>query len=219
MTAPFAILTVCTGNVHRSPLAATLLHTWAEWYLPSTLARDVTVRSAGLAAPVGAPMSSRIQAVASSLGADGSGHRASQISDDVIAGSHLVLVATRRQRDEVLNRVPSALRMTFTIREAGALAATIADRPRPQGIQDLFSVVAELAERRGVHSDADGGDIIDPQGLELDAYVDMTREEVIPLAYLAEVLLGMPAADVAAYRAAAEDSVALRSLLAGVVSR
>jgi protein-tyrosine phosphatase len=218
MTARFAILTVCTGNVHRSPLAAALLRTWAGWYLSPPLAAQVIVRSAGLAAPVGSPMSSRIQAVARSLGADGSTHRATQIADGVIASSQLVLVATRRQRDEVLNRVPAALRTTFTISEAGAIAAMIEDRRRPQGVPDLAAVVAELADRRGLHSAPDGGDIVDPQGLDLDAYVQMTREEVIPLTHLAELLLGMPAADVAAYRSAAEDSASLRALLAGVTS-
>src|SRR6478609_5948740 len=119
----FSILTVCTGNIHRSPLAAALLGTWAGWYLPPSLAPHVGVRSAGFAAPVGAPMGSHVQTVARALGADGSAHTASQITDGLIAGSNLVLVASRRQRDEVLARVPSALRMTFTMREAGRIAA------------------------------------------------------------------------------------------------
>lgn len=215
----FSILTVCTGNIHRSPLAAALLKTWADWYLPQPLAGHVRVRSAGFAANVGAPMSSKVQRVAQALGADGSAHVATQITDELIADSALVLVASRRQRDEVLARVPSALRVTFTMREAGRIAAGLAPAGQPTAARDLAAVVARMADHRGDHIDPAADDVIDPQGRDREAYVQMTREEVGSLAALAATLLGMPPADVRAYLAAGEDSAALLTALAAADSR
>lgn len=211
MASHFSVLTVCTGNIHRSPLAAVLLETWAEWYLPAPLAARVTVRSAGFAAPVGAPMGDQVQAITRALGADGSAHVASRITDDGIAEADLILVATRRQRDEVLSRVPSALRKTFTIREAGRIAATREKGPNPTTARDLKTVVAELADHRAGAAAPESDDVIDPQGLGDDAYVQMAQEEIVPLVHLAKVLFGMPRGDVDAYLAAAADAVALLS--------
>ncbi|WP_175525165.1 hypothetical protein [Microbacterium sp. cf046] len=209
MVAEFSILTVCTGNIHRSPLAASLLETWAGWYLPAELSSHVDVRSAGLAAPVGSPMGRRVRAMAEALGADGSNHAARQIDDELIASSSLVLVASRRHRDEVLSRVPSALRVTFTMREAGRIAAGIVADHRPLVVRDLVETVAAMANRRGDHVDPATDDVIDPQGLGDDAYLQMAGEEVVPLAHLAALLLGMPRPDLDAYIAAAQDPAAL----------
>lgn len=215
MTVQFSILTVCTGNIHRSPLAACLLETWAHWYLPASLALDVRVSSAGIAAPEGARMGRRAQAIARSFGADGSGHTARPVTDDLIAASDLVLVATREQRDLLLARVPAGLRKTFTIREAGRIAASLSAPPaRPTKLQDLSRVVARLADGRGTLPSGDSDDIIDPQGRGDAAYLQMVREEVIPLAHLGVTLLGMPRPDLDAYIAAAEDQKALTERIA-----
>jgi protein-tyrosine phosphatase len=215
MAADFSILTVCTGNIHRSPLAAVLLDTWSGWYLPAPVAEHVHVRSAGFAPPAGAPMGAEVLAVARTLGADGSRHVASRITDELIAASDLVLVASRRQRDEVLARVPSALRVTFTMREAGRIAAGLETPSRRGTVADLVNTVAVMADHRGDHADATGEDVTDPQGRELAAYAQMTREEVVPLANLAAVLFGMPDADVRAYAAAVEDAATLFAGTAG----
>ncbi|MGA1827840.1 hypothetical protein [Microbacterium sp.] len=193
----FTIFTVCAGNVHRSPLAAALLGRWCTWYLPSAVAADVAVRSAGLVAPVGAPMGSTAQTIARALGADASQHAAAALTDRDINAADLVLVATARQRDDVAQRVPTALRKTFTIREAGRIAASIGARAAPGSIADLARTVAELSDRR--LPDDGSNDIIDPNGLGVDAYIQMAQEEIPPLAQLAEVLFGMPPVEVKAY--------------------
>jgi protein-tyrosine phosphatase len=213
MAAEFLILTVCTGNIHRSPLAAALLQTWSGWYLPAAVSQEVGVRSAGFAAPIGAPMGSHVQIVAAMLGADGSAHAATQMTDALIADSGLVLVASRRQRDEVLARVPSALRVSFTMREAGRIAAGLTDAAPPHTLRALVDAVALLADHRGDHADPAADDVVDPQGRDLDAYAQMTREEVVALAHLARILFGMPDADVRAYISAAEDEAALLAAL------
>jgi protein-tyrosine phosphatase len=199
----FTVLTVCTGNVNRSALAATLLDTWSRWYLPESLAGHVRVVSAGLRAPVGSAMGPRARVIAEALGADGAGHRAQQISERSIRSADLVLVSSTSQRDDVLGLVPGALQSTFTIPEIGRLAEPLGRLPAPESVADLRERVATIARSRMAAGDADD-DIVDPQGKDDEAYRDMARQEVPPLAILAGALLGMPRSEVDAYRAAAE---------------
>lgn len=208
MTDGFLIVTLCKGNVHRSALAAALLRQWAEWYLPPELAGSVFVSSAGFAAPVGARMGSRVLKLASALGADGSTHRAAQVDDRVLARADLVLVASRHQLEKVLGRAPSALRKTFTIREAGRIGESL-QAPPPTSIGDLRRVVEQLADSRTGGASAAADDIIDPQGRGDEAYLQMAQEEVAPLARIGALLFGMPRPDLDAYLAAAEDPASL----------
>ncbi|WP_314506956.1 hypothetical protein [uncultured Microbacterium sp.] len=207
----FSILTVCTGNIHRSALAAALLERWRTWYLLDPVAAAVTVTSAGFDAPSGAPMGTRAQAIARALGADGSAHLATRMTDRMISDADLVLVASVHHRDETVRRVPAALRKTFTIREAGRIAASL-DLPHPPaGVDDLLRTVALLAGNRVQADDSD--DIIDPQGRNEEAHLQMANEEVPALARLAHALLGMPKSDADAYIDVAGTPEALRAQL------
>jgi protein-tyrosine phosphatase len=212
----FTVLTVCTGNIHRSPLAEVLLRRWADWYLPLEAARATRTRSAGLFAPKGSPMGRRAQAIAASLGADGADgaqHRATLLTDDMVRSADLVLTASLHHRDAILERVPGALRYTFTIREAGRLAADLPHRQagtHPAATPPrLATLVASLADRRSAPPAAADDDIVDPQGRGDDAYLEMTAQLVPALAQLATVLFGMPEAERAAYLAAVADPAAL----------
>jgi len=201
----FTVLVVCTGNLNRSALGAALLDRWAGWYLPTAIAGQVRVTSAGLGAPVGRPMRTRTRVIAEALGADGADHRATQISDEAIRSADLVLAASREQVDKVLGLVPATVRTTFTIREAGRIAEGLDGAPAPDSIEELRARVTALAEHREPPA-AGGGtdDIVDPQGKDEDAYITMARQEVPALAHLATVLFGMPPGEVAAYEAAVE---------------
>ncbi len=201
MAEQFTVLTVCTGNIHRSALADALLRQWAAWYLPAEVAAQVHVHSAGFAAPVGAPMGEDARHIAAQLGGDGSGHTATQITDALIRDADLVVTASCRQRDEALSRVPAALRRTFTMREAGRAAASLPARPRPQTVADLRHTVHLLADHRSAAPGED--DVIDPQGHGRDAYLQMIGEEVPALAHLGRALFGMSEPDVLAYAQAA----------------
>jgi protein-tyrosine phosphatase len=199
----FTVLVVCTGNVNRSALGAVLLKRWAEWYLPQPVAAGVRVTSAGLGAPVGARMGRRSRVIAEALGADSSVHRAAQISEEAIRRADLVLVASAQQRDDVLGQVPGALHSTFTIREAGRIAASLPESSAPESVDALRSRVEAIAQGRGSGERGDD-DIVDPQGKDDEAYRFMVRQEVPALARLAHALFGMPPAEVVAYDAAAE---------------
>lgn len=203
---PFTVLVVCTGNVNRSALGAALLEQWSGWYLPSGTARAVRVVSAGLRAPVGSRMGRRARVIADALGADGSGHRAQQITEATIRSADLVLVSSADQRDAVLGLVPAALRSTFTIREAGRIAAGLGELPPPTTAEELRERVAILARNRSLDAAAAGDDdIVDPQGMDDEAYRLMTRQEIPPLGRLAHLLFGMPAAEIEAYDRAADE--------------
>ncbi|GAB3611045.1 low molecular weight phosphatase family protein [Humibacter ginsengiterrae] len=205
----FTVLTVCTGNVHRSALAAELLATWAKWYLPPTVATHVAVTSAGTGAPVGEPMGQDLQSVAARLGAQGGDHRATQLTDQQIAGADLVLVASEAHRDEIVSRVPRAMRRTFTMLEAGRIASQLEVQP-PRSLKDLNAVVGELARRRVGGGDPGADDIVDPQGKDITATDLMVSQEVPALVQIAVALWGMPAAEATAYLAAASDPASLR---------
>ncbi|WP_353808020.1 low molecular weight phosphatase family protein [Agromyces sp. SYSU T00194] len=194
----FDVLVVCTGNVHRSPLGAMLLGTWAGWYLPPSVRGSVRVGSAGVRAPEGASMGRRARAIAEALGGDGRPHRARQITEADIRSADLVLAASGRHRERIIELVPGALRTAFTIREAGRIAGNFRLPAAPASVAELRRVVAALAANRALG--AGGDDIVDPQGKADDAYLEMAAEEVPPLAALAGLLFGMPAAEVAAYR-------------------
>lgn len=204
----FRILIVCTGNVHRSALAAVLLECWATWYLPASVASDVDIASAGTRAVVGAQIGDYPRAIADALGGSPEGHRARSLTDDDIAKADLVLAASRSHRDHILRRVPGALRRTFTIREA-ARTAELLSRPPVMSTDELRRVVAMLADQRRPAANPHDDDVIDPQGQDADAYARMALEEVPALAALASVLFGMPQADLVAYREAAADPALL----------
>jgi len=201
----FTVLVVCTGNVNRSALGAVLLREWAGWYLPALLAAEVEVTSAGLRAPVGNRMGRRARAIAAALGADGSDHRAQQLTEEAVRAADLVLVSSTSQRDDVLGMVPGAVRSTFTIREAGRIAGELPAMTAPASVDEMRARVGAFAEHRTIaQSGGDDDDIVDPQGKDDDEYRLMARQEVPPLAALAGVLLGMPPAEVAAYTTAGE---------------
>lgn len=211
MNDAFTVLTVCTGNVHRSALADELFTTWAGWYLPPALREQVVVGSAGTRAPVGEPMGIMTRRVAEALGVPGNGHRARFLTDGLIERADLVLAASRSHRDEIIQRVPRAMRRTFTIREAGRIASLL-PAARPAYVAELRSVVAAMAERRtdAAALDLADDDVVDPQGKGRVGMDAMVREEVPALVSLARVLWGMPRGDADAYRDAAANPAALR---------
>jgi protein-tyrosine phosphatase len=213
MDHPFRILVVCTGNIHRSPLAAALLRTWSDWYLDGTSALRIEIGSAGTAAVVGARMDSRTARIALALKADSSSHRARQLSDAMIEQADLILAAELTHRDDVVSRVPNAVRRTFTAREAGRAAAQLlaaADPGAPQTRDELVARVQQLALFRSAGDD----DVIDPHRLPEETSLQMTAELVPALATVAQALFGMPAHAVDAYAKATNDPGMLRALIA-----
>lgn len=78
------ILVVCTGNVCRSPMAATLLRRHLSQ-------RAAGIDSAGLAALVGQPIAPLAADVLATHGLDASAHRARQATREMLQAFDLVL--------------------------------------------------------------------------------------------------------------------------------
>jgi protein arginine phosphatase len=91
------VLFVCTGNICRSPLAASLL----ERALQERGLEDVTVTSAGTGAWDGAPASEGAYLIGLERGLDLSGHRARLLTRELVEEADLILTMARHHRARV----------------------------------------------------------------------------------------------------------------------
>lgn len=163
------ILTVCEGNLCRSPLAERLL---AERLAGAGV--DAEVSSAGVRGVVGAGMHPLAEAELERLGGSGAGFAARRLAADQVEAADLVLTATRAIRAAVLGECPRALRRTFTILELAALAdEALADRA-DQGRSDGWDLVAWAAAHRGRAADVEQ-DVPDPIGGTADDHRAVAR--------------------------------------------
>lgn len=193
----FGILTVCTGNICRSPLAEQLLR--------ARLAPlDVTVESAGVSALVGVGMPDPALALATRLGVtDAASHVARQVTVDLVRGADLVLAMSREHRRALVELTPAATRKTFTVRELANIAAGISDdelRSEVAGSQDaadaLRAAVDLASALRGVVEplpSPDDLDVIDPYR-QPDAVYDQSASQLAPAAEAVAAFLAKAAA-------------------------
>lgn len=115
----FRILTVCTGNICRSPLAAQLLR--ADMNSDS-----FEVHSAGIAALEGAPMPEDAQEIAARLGlTTHQEHQGRQLVADEVAQADVVFAMDREHRRAIVELHPPAVRYAFTLTEFAHIASNI----------------------------------------------------------------------------------------------
>ncbi len=179
----FAILTVCSGNLCRSPVA--------EQVLRARLARliSVTVGSVGTAAVLDASMPAQAAALSIALGGDPAGHVPRALAASHVRRAALVLAMSREHRREVVSLVPGASRKTFTLRE---FARLIDGAPEPEfaeamgragedGAAPLRALVEFAARRRGLAPPIAGADddVVDPFG-QPDSVYERTGEQLAP---------------------------------------
>lgn len=162
------ILTVCTGNICRSPQAELLLRAQLE-------ALDVKVHSAGTHALVDHGMPAEAQEITVRLGANSEhvqSHRARQLTERFVVDADLILALTRVHRTAAAELAPERVRQAFTLREFARLSAGLSDESvaaaAATGGTDrrarLQAAVQLIAERRGVKpsAPAEADDVIDP---------------------------------------------------------
>lgn len=102
------ILTVCIGNICRSPTA--------EYLLRDRLAsRDIEVTSAGLGAMVGYPMDATAMQVMAEQGIDGAAHRARQLTTAMLRESDLILGMEKSHVDAMVRLAPEASGKIFVL--------------------------------------------------------------------------------------------------------
>jgi protein-tyrosine phosphatase len=195
-SAPVRILTVCTGNICRSPVAERLLQAGLDQVVPG----GFQVASAGTRALVGEPMQPISADIVRTFGGSPEGFAARQLTPKILRGVDLVLTMTSGHRGEVLQLDASLLKRTFTIREfarmldvLGHRAAAAADgrpaaivEPSPAGAaDDDAGLAANAALWRGLPARAAGvrhlslpadsaeNDIVDPYRRAPEVYREM----------------------------------------------
>jgi len=174
------VLTVCTGNICRSPYAAVLLREGLEWARPGAF----EVGSAGTHALVGRPIDESSAERLAAKGLADDAFRARLITPRLLEQQAVVLLMATEHRQFVLDEAPSAHRRTFTIRELAHALDDIAERHRwptlmaTAGADDVVSRWRALpglvaTHRRRGHVDRD---VSDPYKRGDRAFDRMTTE-------------------------------------------
>jgi len=184
----FSLLTVCTGNICRSPLA--------ELYLRRGLAdlSSVTVSSAGTMAVDDDVMPDQARALARSFDLEPDEHRARFLFERDVRDADLVIALAREHRRAVVSMHPRASRYTFTLREAARLARGVTDDDLVDALPGsddeatpadrLRAAVELLASRRGsVEAPADplDDDVVDPYRRSDATFVE-SGQQLVPAA-------------------------------------
>jgi protein-tyrosine phosphatase len=118
------ILTVCTGNICRSPVAERLLQAGLDQVMPG----GFVVTSAGTRAMVGDPMQPLSGDIVRTYGGNPDGFVSRQLTSKILRGVDLVLTMTSGHRGEVLQLDASLLKRTFTIREFARMLEALEQR-------------------------------------------------------------------------------------------
>jgi protein-tyrosine phosphatase len=182
----FEVLTVCTGNICRSPLAEQLLR--------RELPEQAVVTSAGTRGLRSAPMTPEALALADQLGiptADSTAHRSRFLTEQHLLAPDLIITMTRDHRRMVAELAPSRMRSTFTAREFARLAADITDEeirdaagkaPAQTPGARVRVAAALVASRRGMvlpPEKPDDDDVIDPYGRSWKTY-ELSAAQLTP---------------------------------------
>jgi protein-tyrosine phosphatase len=183
MMTTFSLLTVCSGNICRSPLAEQLLRvglgTW-----PS-----VSVASAGTIGLTGRSMPDQAAALSRQFGGDPSAHIARELTAEHLTSSNLVLAMSREHRRAIAELSPRAIRYTFTIREFARLVRDLTDAdlseaasfPLGDTAARFASMVGLTAAQRGMvppPENPDDDDIVDPYRQSDNVYAESARQLV-----------------------------------------
>jgi len=196
--AVFEIMTICTGNICRSPLAELVLRT-------RLVDLGGMVHSAGIRGLTGAPMTGEAIGLALARGvaeADARAHRARFLTEQHLVSADLILTMSREHRRAVAELAPGRLRSTFTVREFARLARALSDEriiaaadsaDATDAAARLRAASAVIADQRGLAlppSDPTVDDVTDPyrrsqREYELSAaQLDPAIDEVVRVARL-----------------------------------
>lgn len=185
---PFTVLTVCTGNICRSPAV--------ERLLAAALGPDsgVRVESAGVGAVVGAPVAPLMASRLDAVGVPHTGFAARQVTERMVREADLVLALTRNHRSTLVGLVPAAVRRTFTVRELARLATAVGPDALPAGTtpaERLAALVPLAAAQRGLHrARPQDDDVVDPWGRDDAAYARSFDQLAPAVRAIATVALG-----------------------------
>jgi protein-tyrosine phosphatase len=188
-TKPLRLLVVCTGNLCRSPLAASLL----RQALGGSAA--VEVSSAGTRARPGLPMpDDAVRTLAELGGPVDPSFRSRRLSAALIAEADLVLTAERAHRDVVASLERGAWARTFTLVELARLLDGAGAGPQDLRERAVL-LTARAARQRGLHPAArpQDDDVEDPMGRPAAVFRRSGAQLAASASVVAAALLGRPA--------------------------
>ena len=181
--ATFTILTVCSGNICRSPLAEQLLRvgltSWPE----------VALGSAGTIGLTGHVMPDEAADLSRHFGGEPSAHVARVLTAEHLSEANLVFAMSREHRRAIVELFPKAIRYTFTIREFARLVAEVTDEDLVDAaaltLDDVVgrfsTLVGFAASQRGAVSppeSPDDDDVVDPYRRSDEVYAESARQLV-----------------------------------------
>lgn len=162
------IITVCTGNICRSPLAELVLRARLGGL-------NAQVTSAGTRAQAGAPVTPETARLAAANGStleQIASHTASLLTEPRLRNVDLALAMSREHRRAIVELSPSLTRRTFTVRELSRLVDGLDDSVLLEAASAasdsgsrLAAMVMVVASRRGTTippSSPEADDVIDP---------------------------------------------------------
>ncbi|MFT8395136.1 hypothetical protein [Propionibacterium sp.] len=155
------VLTVCTGNICRSPAAAAMLNAALPGVVEATSAGTRSVRDSD--------MEPHIRQLLVSRGITPDPHRAHTVTERELDGIDLVLTMTTDQRGAVAELNPMAVRRSFTLKEFARIAVDLVDSGRVQWQahdepEERLRQMVEPASRYRGRSFTGDDDVKDPYG-------------------------------------------------------
>lgn len=185
------ILFVCEGNVCRSVLAAGVLQK------ALTTAQGVTVGSAGTIALVGESADPVTAGIAARHGISLEGHRARQLTPDLLAAADMVVAATRQIRSTAVQTYPPAVKYSFTMRQLARILKSAQAGFDTGGLSGSALVIAlarSVNQEKGrlLPPQGDDDNITDPRGRPLRVQEQSAEAIVAAVGELAKALGGNP---------------------------
>ncbi|MGC5629257.1 low molecular weight phosphatase family protein [Georgenia sp. Z1344] len=179
------ILTVCTGNICRSPAAERLLrHRFGA-------GSGIEVTSAGVGALVGAPIDEPVVRLLTDRGVDTTDFAARALTERIASSSDIVLTATREHRAAVVEVAPALVRRSFTLLELARLVGQVDEADLVARAGDdatpaaRLKALAALAARHRVQVPRELDDVADPYRGSPEEYrvaIDAVAEAVDTIA-------------------------------------
>ena len=186
MSDVFRILTVCTGNICRSPLAKQLLESAFQGV------EHIEIDSAGTQAMVDHPMPEHSLRIArESKVAESELHRGKQLLEAHLDSADLILAMDRGHRRKIVQLSPRTTRKVFTVREFKRLidvttdehlrAEILASDGTPVGKLRAAVDAARLGRSDLIPLDnPDDDDVVDPYGQDKAVY-DASAQQLVPV--------------------------------------
>ena len=185
------ILFVCEGNVCRSVLAAGVLRQ------ALTTAQGVTVGSAGTHALAGEAADPVTAGIAARLGVSLDGHRARQITPELLSEADMVVTATRQIRSAAVQTYPPSVKYSFTIRQLARILRSARDgfdSGELTGPALVIALARSVNREKGrlIAPQGDDDNVADPRGRALRVHEQSSEAIVEAIAEIAKALGGAP---------------------------